>query len=265
LARTGGALKPSGEESDFRHLNVFASGPKLSSAKEIPMDTHAFLLFVHVCFGTGALSSYWVAALAKKGSRSHKLAGKIYVFAMIGLLIPALPLALRILSERSVVFGWFLIYLFVITVTVLWRGWFAIHRKLEFERYAGSLFRALAVLNIAAGGAMLAFGAKLGQPIFMGFSLVGMFGGISMLRLAGTGPKHPCWWLCEHLGAMLGCGIATHVAFLSIGLPRLLPALQGGTAQNLAWLGPLSVALIARVWLGRKYLRFQRPLPIASR
>ena len=58
----------------------------------------------------------------------------------------------------------------------------------------------------------------------------------------------------QHLRAMLGNGVATHIAFLSIGLPRLLPMLQGPVFQNLAWLAPLGVAAVAGVYLGRKYL-----------
>ncbi|MCA1713620.1 MAG: hypothetical protein LC715_00305 [Gammaproteobacteria bacterium] len=45
-----------------------------------------------------------------------------------------------------------------------------------------------------------------------------------------------CWWLVEHYSAMLGNGIATHVAFVSIGLPRLLPAVDGVGLHYLGWL-----------------------------
>ena len=49
----------------------------------------------------------------------------------------------------------------------------------------------------------------------------------------------PRWWLAEHYGAMLGNGVATHVAFLSIGLPRLLPAIDGDALHYLGWFAPL--------------------------
>jgi hypothetical protein len=76
-----------------------------------------------------------------------------------------------------------------------------------------------------------------------------------MLRFANARPSEPKWWLKEHFGAMVGNGVATHIAFLSIGLPKLLPMFAGPVLQNLAWLGPLSLALVARVLLDRKYMK----------
>lgn len=218
------------------------------------MNAYKLTLFLHLGLGLAALISYWVAALAKKGSGPHKLSGKIYVLVMIGLLLPAIPLTLRIMLTRSNTFGWFLFYLLLITSTALWQGWFAVRNKRDFARYVGRTFRGLAWANIVAGLAILTLGIASRQPIFIGFSAVGLFGGRGMLSLARKGPAHPRWWMEQHLGAMLGCGVATHIAFLSIGLPKLLPSLAGPGLQNLAWLGPLAAALLARVWLGRKYL-----------
>jgi hypothetical protein len=76
-----------------------------------------------------------------------------------------------------------------------------------------------------------------------------------MLRFARARPAEPKWWLKQHFGAMIGNGVATHIAFLSIGLPKLLPMLAGPVLQNLAWLGPLSIAVVARVLLNRKYMK----------
>jgi len=76
-----------------------------------------------------------------------------------------------------------------------------------------------------------------------------------MLTLADGGPPHPRWWMEAHLNAMLGCGVATHIAFLLIGLPRLLPAgWNGPVLQASCWLAPLVVSALARVHLARKYL-----------
>ena len=218
------------------------------------MNAYKMTLFLHLGLGLAALVSYWVAALAKKGSPPHKLAGKLYVLVMVGLLLPAIPLTLRIMLTRSNMFGWFLFYLLLITCTALWQGWFAVRNKRDFARYTGRAFHGLAWANIAAGLAILMLGIASRQPIFIGFSAVGVIGGRSMLAFARKGPAHPRWWMEQHLGAMLGCGVATHIAFLSIGLPKLLPSLAGPGLQNVAWLGPLAVALLARVWLGRKYL-----------
>ena len=59
--------------------------------------------------------------------------------------------------------------------------------------------------------------------------------------------------MIEHYNAMIGNGVAVHIAFLGIGLPRLLPMLGGATLQQLAWFGPLAVALAAKLWADRRW------------
>ena len=57
----------------------------------------------------------------------------------------------------------------------------------------------------------------------------------------------------EHYTAMLGNGVATHIAFLGIGLPRLLPAVDGTALHYAAWFGPLGAAVIAKWLLDRRW------------
>jgi len=224
-------------------------------------SAYQLTLFSHLALGVVALVTYWVAALAKKGSGPHKLAGKAYLLAMLGLLVPAVPLSIRTALHYSAPFGAFLFYLLLITLTALWTGWFASKYKRDYARYTGIGFRRIAWANIAAGAAVLALGLQQRSLIFAAFSLVGLLGGRGMLRQAARPPAHPRWWLAEHFGGMLGAGVATHIAFLSLGLPRLFPALAGPVLQNIAWLGPLVVAGLARRWLARKYLP---ALPVAA-
>ena len=216
--------------------------------------------YLHLSLGVLALASFWTAALARKGSGPHKLAGKAYVLVMAGLLLPAIPLSGRTLLHFSTVFGLFLFYLLLITGTALWRAWTAVRRKRDFSAYANDAFRRLGWLNIAGGAAILGVGAAAAQPVLLGFSAVGILAGRGMLRLAQDGPPHARWWMAEHISAMLGCGVATHIAFLLIGLPRVLPAGWNGPAlQTFGWLAPLAVSALAGRLLARKYL----PAPVA--
>ena len=59
------------------------------------MTAYQLTALMHSGLGVAALVTYWVAALAKKGSVPHKLAGKLYLLVMLGLLVPAVPLSLR--------------------------------------------------------------------------------------------------------------------------------------------------------------------------
>ena len=224
------------------------------------MSLYKIVLSLHGLLGVLALVTFWISGLTRKGSPVHRASGKVYLLAMVVLLASAVPLAIRTGIERHWIAGVFLAYLLVITSTSVWTSWRSLKDKRDWAAYTGRVYRALAWLNIASGAAVLALAFYPTQLrwIFAGFSLIGLLGGRSMLRFARERPTHPKWWLGEHFGAMLGNGVATHIAFLSIGLPKVLPMLAGPVLQNAAWLGPLTIAVIARVLLNRKYLK---PLP----
>jgi len=219
--------------------------------------TYKAVLFAHVGLGVVSLATFWLAGLTRKGSPVHRAAGKIYLVAMAILLAAALPLAIRI-GLQSWVGGVFLMYLEVIVVTSVWLSWRALKDKRDWAAYTGRVYRVLAWANLASGAVVLALGLFYTSQmkwIFVGFSLIGLLGGRGMLRFARERPADPKWWLGEHFGAMIGNGVATHIAFLSIGLPKVLPMLAGPVLQNVAWLGPLSIAVVARVLLNRKYMK----------
>lgn len=224
------------------------------------MNLYPILAALHGGLGAVALATFWIAGLSRKGSPLHKATGKVYLLAMAALLVPALPLALRVAWLDSVALSLFLGYLWVLTATGVWTSWRAIRDKRDWKRYVGPVYRALAWAN--GIGALATLGVGLGwgggmRWILVAFSGIGFVAFRNMRRFARQAPVEPRWWLREHLGAMIGNGVATHIAFLSIGLPRLLPTLAGPTLQHLAWLGPLAISLVAGAWLGRKYLRPQ--------
>lgn len=227
------------------------------------MSLYKIALSLHGLLGVLALITFWTAGFARKGGPLHRAAGKVYLLSMVALLVPALPLAIRVLLYGNRAGGLFLLYLEVIVITSVWASWRALKDKRDWKRYTGPVYRALAWLNIGSGAGVLVLALLWGgnsRWIFLGFSLVGLLGGRAMLKFARTPPTDPRWWLEEHFGAMIGNGVATHIAFLSIGLPKVLPMLAGPLQANLAWLGPLAVAVVARIALGRKYMK-PRPAP----
>lgn len=220
------------------------------------MTLHTLSYFFHVGLGTLALLTFWTAGLSRKGSPVHRLAGKAYLLAMAGLVLAAVPLTARIASFNPVA-GAFLAYLLVITVTAMWMSWRAVRDKRDWARYTGPVYRALMWANLLSGLAIAGVGLFLAaqmQAIIVAFSGIGIIGFVNMWRFSRRPPEDPRWPVRQHLGAMLGNGVATHIAFLSIGLPKLLPMLAGPTLQNVAWLGPLVVAFAAGSYLTRKFL-----------
>lgn len=221
------------------------------------MNPYLAFKLVHVALGCVALVSFWTAGMARKGSPLHVGAGKLYLLAMTGLLAATVPMCWLAWFAGHQVMVSFLLYLLVITTTSVWLSWRAIRDKRDWARYSGPAYRALMWVNLASGIAIAGVGVFLAgqmQLIIVSFSLIGISTFVRMRRFAAERPTEPRWWMRQHLNAMLGNGVATHIAFLSIGLPRLLPMLQGPVFQNLAWLAPLGVSALVGVYLSRKYL-----------
>lgn len=203
-----------------------------------------------------ALLTFWAAAFVRKGSPLHRRVGQVYLLAMVGIIVTAIPMAAHKLEQGQPVIAAFLGYLVVITATGVWSAWRAICDKHDVVRYTGLVYAAFAWLSLLSGVGVLALGVGVGAPLLMGFSVVGLFTGQDMLRKRRHRDRlaaQPRWWLVEHYSAMLGNGIATHVAFLAIGLPKLLPAIDGTALHYFAWFGPLVVALIAKVLVDRRW------------
>lgn len=220
------------------------------------MNSYQMLVAVHAAIGTVALASFWAAAFLRKGSPAHRRSGQVFLLAMCGILATAAPMAVYAWFNRGPVLATFLGYLLVITATGMWSAWRAIRDKHDVARYTGPVYAALAWLSLLSGVGVFALGMKANAPLLMGFSVVGLFTGFDMLRKRRHRDRlaaQPRWWMIEHYSAMLGNGIATHIAFLSIGLPRLLPAIDGTVLHYTAWFGPVFVAVVMKVVLDRRW------------
>ncbi|MEO8002734.1 MAG: hypothetical protein ABI644_12740 [Arenimonas sp.] len=220
------------------------------------MSWYSNTALIHAAVGTTALVTFWVAGMSKKGSPIHKTAGKIYLLAMTGILLSAFPMATYIALSGKPVIGGFLLYLLVITITGVWNSWRSIRDKRDWKSYTGPMYKILMCLNLLSGLAIAAMGLFLAdrmQMVITSFSLIGILGAYRMYKFQREAPSDPRWWMREHLTAMVGNGVATHIAFLQIGLPKILPMISGPVMVNVAWIGPLLVAVLAGFYLTKKY------------
>jgi len=225
------------------------------------------IVLVHVAFGVIALATYWMAGLSRKGSPLHKASGKIYLVSMVGIILTSIVLAGFAFADGQYVNGTFLAYLVVITSTAMGLGWLAIRRKRDQVGFRSLGYRITGATNVVIGLAVFAFGVQQGVALLMGFSWVGIVIGSQMLWRVWKPLDEAKWWLREHIGAMLGCGVATHIAFLGIGIKRITETL--GVQMDLglvAWFAPLAVSAAAGVWFDRKYLRkpVTKPGPLTA-
>lgn len=220
------------------------------------MSVYKLLLVLHIAAGVVALIGFWIAGLSRKGSPLHKRVGRAYLAAMLGVVGTSLPMAVFHLAAGRVGIGVFLVYLVVITSTSMWLSWRAVQLKRDAAAFYNRNHVAVAVLNVLAGLIVFGIGLERGQPLLMGFCWVGVILGIGMLRAARAARlASPTgnWWLREHYGAMLGNGIATHIAFLGIGMRPVLQAFDSPIVMLLPWFLPLAVAGVAGVMLDRRY------------
>lgn len=217
------------------------------------MTSYQFIVATHVAIGALALVCFWMAALLRKGSVPHRRAGQVYLLAMVGICLTGVPLAGSRFIEGHVVTGSFLSYLLLLLLVATWSGWRAIRDRHDVARYTGPVYVAGAWLLLGAGAAMMGLGIYKASPLIAGFSIIGLHGGYDSLRRRRRMGEHPRWWLREHYAAMFGTGVATHIAFLAIGLPRLLPVLEGPILHYAAWFAPLLAALLATWVQDRKH------------
>lgn len=222
------------------------------------MDTfYRLLVSAHGLVGLVALVTFWLAAAAKKGSPLHVRTGKVYMLAMIGIIATATPMAIIIGLRGHRVNALFLVYLAIITATGVWLGWRAVKRKRDQTAFRSGPYAAVAVANLLASAVTFAGGVQADSVLLMGFSAIGVLNGVQMLARRARPLAETRWWLREHFGAMIGCGVATHIAFLSIGLNRLIQA-AGISPPSwyglIAWFLPLALSIVVGIRLNRKYM-----------
>ncbi len=234
------------------------------------MDMYRTALFLHIAAGAIALASFWAAAVLKKGSPRHRRVGQVFLLAMVAVLGSGVPLVLGLLERGHPVNAMFLGFLLVLTGQGSWTAWRAIRDKRNPARFFGPVYWLLAASCALGGAGIIALGIDTGAVILQAFGGVGLFAAFGALRAwqrYRSGRAAPNWWLQEHYSAIIGNGVATHIAFFGIGLRNALPFIDPQLQQLLAWLLPLVVAFIAGFWLDRRYGKVpaRKPAPAPER
>jgi len=244
------------------------------------------ILALHVIAGIIGLAAFWTPAVAKKGGTLHRKAGRIFFWmtcaiAITGLAMAATllidPLAIRLQGrtvspERAAAIATeirltvpFLLFLVLITFGPVYHGVRVLETRKHPERLRTPFHTFVNVTSIAAAAAMIGLAAWFRQPVFAALSPVGFLAGFGHLGYARRPPASRMAWWYEHMGSMLGGGIAFHTAFFVLGAARLLPIHLSGAAEVIPWVLPSIIGIPAgSIWVRYYRRKFREDRPIGT-
>lgn len=224
------------------------------------------IILFHIAVGSIGLASFWVPVFARKRKGLHTQAGKIFAYSMMAtgataacaaLLTLALPLVThpetpaRYEASLRAVNGLMLLYLAVITFSSAFGGLRAVRLKGDFGGHRERADLAINVLGFVLSLAVLIVGWRMNYAVMIGLSLIGIIGIPGNIRLLLWKPKSPLEWKYQHMGSMLGAGIAAHTAFLVFGMGRFVDSSLGNSVW--VWLAPTIIGVPATMIWTRYY------------
>lgn len=217
------------------------------------------LLVIHIVTGSIALGTMIVPLVARKGGVAHRRAGWVFVAGMAFASVTAFFMSsYRLFTDPTPIgrtFALLLFYLSIVTGTSVSAGIRVLRSK--YRREPGRNWFDIVMAGILAGAGALAavYGLAMQQPLFIGFSLVGILSGTGGVRYWWHTPTTRMHWWYAHMGNMLGACIAAVTAF-TVTNARLF-ALPGDSLM--VWLGPTAVGVPAIFfWIGYYRRKFER-------
>jgi hypothetical protein len=239
-------------------------------------NTYKIVLALHVIAGLIGLAAFWTPAVVRKGGVTHTRVGRVFYWctcaiAGTGLVMAALlalaPLAVHppptaVSAERAAIIAReirltapFLLYLVLITFTPVYHGVRVLATRRTPERLRTPFHTALHLTTIAASVGMIGLGLSTGRPVYVALSPIGFLIGFGDLGFARRPYPSPMAWWYEHMGSMIGGGIAFHTAFLVLGAGRLLGIPLDGAWAIVPWLLPTIIGVPASGIWTRYYRR----------
>jgi len=194
------------------------------------------MLVIHIAGGTVALMSGLVAMLSLKGSKTHRLAGKIYFWAMTAVFIGALFTAIGHSKDFLLMVAFFSYYMTVRGYRVLYLKKLYQGQKAQPLDWFITIISGAFVLSLLAWGTWAIWNGFGMGIVAMAFGLTGMSFFINDVNRFFNPPKEKMHWWYGHISSMGGSYISAVTAFVvvNIQLPQfqwvlwILPGIIGG-------------------------------------
>ncbi len=240
---------------------------------------HQFLLYFHITLGAVGLVVFWLPTLSKKGSSFHKRIGKIFVWTMFAISISGIimsvlvlldPVGVRVpernlsqaesfsLKQQSREVAVFLLMLSMLVFVNVKQSILVL--KVKSERNLLKTPSALApiVILLAMGIIVGIVGIIIIQPLFIMFSLLSIAISYGLLKYIFKKEIKQREWIIEHMGNILGVGIATYTAFFAFGGLRFFRQIFGSGLQIIPWVLPSIIGVLAIIYFSKKYRKKYR-------
>lgn len=232
-------------------------------------------LVLHIVAGIVAIATFWLPTLARKGGPLHKQVGRYYSYAMYGVALSALLMcSVRLFSplvllppeladatpgqldryaERSRMMGGFLGVLAVLVFANVRHGLLVLAAKNARTELRAPGHLTLLIVLFASGLAGAYIGLRNGFLLLQIFGPLAVVNAASMAHYSFKASLTPRQWVLEHLGNLLGAGIATHTAVLIFGSARIINDWIPKGYELVPWIAPGVIGLIATQIYRRHY------------
>lgn len=225
--------------------------------------------WIHVAAGFTGLAAFWIPVFTRKGGPTHRLYGKVFkycAYLVLGAAGAAILLRFSLAmmegegpstAPQGFAFLVFLGYLTLVTFVVLRHGVGVLENK-DLTSMNTARNRILARMAIGASIALVAYALYFNPPIrilLYAMSPIGILSGLGILKAIGGERTENKAWFYEHMGAMIGAGIAFHTAFAVFGSTRLFDIGLTGLTAVVPWILPALIGIPATAIWTRHYQR----------
>jgi uncharacterized membrane protein len=211
------------------------------------------ILAIHIAAGAVSLLVFAVPLVTKKGGRTHRRFGWVYVAAAATVAVTGLLSCIPLVNGGPLRWraGIFLAYVSLLAGTSAQFGVRALRTKGRAGASRGAIDLVPPLLLVAGGVALAAFGIHRAMVLYVLFAGLGVVLGLAHLRFWLTPPAHGRAWFLAHMTGMGTSCITTVTAFIVVNARRF-----GMRTFDLPlWAGPIAVLAVGLTLWRRYYAR----------
>jgi len=183
------------------------------------------VLVLHISAGAAALLVFWIPLVARKGGRTHRRAGWVYVTAAAIVAVTGMASAGRLVIQNPRPHSWragiFLVYVGLFAAESALLGVRALRQRTRSGAGQNAIDLGPSLLLVAGGIALVVFGVSQARLLFVLFAALGVGQGGIHLRSWLRHRKNRRDRLLAHMSAMGTSCITTLTAFIVVNAPRL--------------------------------------------